>query len=88
MAANRDGEWVVDTDIAACFDQIDHDHDVLVGQVERQVAEVLDLHERWVGLAISFYAAHPDEVDERIAANEAAMERAREMAERHEQLLA
>lgn len=54
----------------------------------QQVAEMLDLHERWVRLAISFYAAHPDEVDERIAANEAAVERAREMAERHEQLLA
>lgn len=40
------------------------------------------------GLAISFYAADPAEVDERIAANQAAMERAPEMAERREQLLA
>lgn len=54
----------------------------------RTVARTLGLDPSWVRLAVEFYAAHPREVDERIAANEAAADRARELAERHERLLA
>lgn len=35
--ANRGAEWVLDADIQACFDQIDHD--ALVAQVQRRVSD-------------------------------------------------
>ena len=37
VAANRGGVWVLDADIKACFDEIDHD--ALIAQIERRVAD-------------------------------------------------
>jgi RNA-directed DNA polymerase len=37
VAANRGRNWVLDADIKACFDEIDHD--ALIAQVERRVAD-------------------------------------------------
>ena len=37
VAANRGADWVLDADIASCFDEIDHD--ALMGQVERRVVD-------------------------------------------------
>lgn len=37
VAANRGRDWVLDADIKACFDEIDHD--ALIAQVERRVAD-------------------------------------------------
>jgi retron-type reverse transcriptase len=37
VAANRGANWVLDADIKACFDEIDHD--ALMGQVERRVSD-------------------------------------------------
>lgn len=54
----------------------------------RNAAEMLSLDERWVQLAVEFYSAHPDEVEERIDANDRATEQARRRAERRERLLA
>lgn len=51
-------------------------------------AEQMGLPEPLVRLAVSFAAAYPDEVEERIALNEAAAERARSIAEQRERLLA
>ena len=36
VAANRGRQWVLDADIKACFDNIDHD--ALMAQVERRVS--------------------------------------------------
>lgn len=37
VTANRGAEWVLDADIAACFDEIDHE--ALLAQVERRVSD-------------------------------------------------
>jgi hypothetical protein len=61
------------------------------GSGERKVenaAEMLSLEPRWVRLAVEFYSAFPTEIDDRIAANEAAAEELRQRAERRERLLA
>lgn len=50
-------------------------------------AEQMGLPERLVRLAVHFAAVYPDEVEERIAANEAAADRARALAEQRERLL-
>jgi group II intron reverse transcriptase/maturase len=48
VAANRGADWVLDADIKACFDEIDHD--ALMGQVERRVVdgEMLKLLRSWL----------------------------------------
>jgi RNA-directed DNA polymerase len=48
VAANRGNEWVLDADIAACFDTIDHD--ALMTQVERRVVDrqMLKLLRSWL----------------------------------------
>jgi RNA-directed DNA polymerase len=48
QAANRGAVWVLDADIAACFDEIDHD--ALMGQVERRVVDrqMLKLLRSWL----------------------------------------
>jgi len=37
VSANRGADWVLDADIKACFDEIDHD--ALIAQVERRVSD-------------------------------------------------
>jgi group II intron reverse transcriptase/maturase len=48
VAANRGAHWVLDADIKACFDEIDHD--ALMGQVERRVVDrqMLKLLRSWL----------------------------------------
>ena len=48
VAANRGANWVLDADIAACCDEIDHD--ALMGQVERRVVDrqMLKLLRSWL----------------------------------------
>jgi len=48
VTANRGADWVLDADIKACFDEIDHD--ALMGQVERRVVagEMLKLVRSWL----------------------------------------
>ncbi len=48
VAANGGADWVLDADIKACFDEIDHD--ALMGQVERRVVdgEMLKLLRSWL----------------------------------------
>ncbi|MBW3665230.1 MAG: hypothetical protein KY469_19220 [Actinobacteria bacterium] len=61
------------------------------GRGEKRIgnaAEQMGLPERLVRLAVNFAAAYPDEIEERIAMNAAAAERARALAEERERLLA
>lgn len=51
------------------------------------VAETLSLPERSVRLAVEFYSAFSEEVDDRIRADGESAERLREQAERREHLL-
>jgi hypothetical protein len=51
-------------------------------------AEQLDVAERLVRTAVSFAAAHPDEVEEMIRRNEAAAQRAEQAARERERFLA
>lgn len=51
-------------------------------------AREMDLPEHLVRLAISFASAHSDEIEHRIALNQAAAERARVLAEQRNRLLA
>ncbi|MGZ8755789.1 MAG: group II intron reverse transcriptase/maturase [Acidimicrobiia bacterium] len=48
VTANRGADWVLDADIKACFDEIDHE--ALIGQVERRVVdgEMLKLLRSWL----------------------------------------
>ncbi len=58
--------------------------DARVAEAARQTG----LSETLIRLAVNFAAAFPDEVEERIAANEAAAERARELAAQRSRLMA
>lgn len=61
------------------------------GQGDARVAdaaEQMGLPERLIRLAVNFAAAHPDEIEDQIRRNEDAGERARELAEERERLLA
>jgi hypothetical protein len=58
------------------------------GEKVRRAARMLSLDERWVRLAIEFWSAFPEEIDARIAENEAAAGDLRVRAQRREQLLA
>ncbi len=53
----------------------------------RAVAESTGLALSQVRLAVDFYAAHPDEIDRRIEADERAADRIRELIDRREHLL-
>lgn len=61
------------------------------GRGERKIANtatMLSLDARWIRLAVEFYATFPDEIDERVAANERAARELQERAVRSERLLA
>lgn len=61
------------------------------GRGSRKVAaaaEQLGIPEHLVRLAVDFAAAHADEIDARIAANDVAAEQARRLAEQRDRLLA
>ena len=61
------------------------------GSAERRVAslaEQFDLHEDHIRVALDFAALHREQVDPRIAANDAAAERARRVAEARDDLMA
>jgi hypothetical protein len=53
----------------------------------KRLAETFALPAHQVRLALDFYAAHPEEIDERIAANERAAARMRKSIEHRERLL-
>ena len=57
------------------------------GDQRRQVADELGLPLAKLALAIDFYVAFPDEVDERVAADERAAARLRELIERRDRLM-
>jgi hypothetical protein len=54
----------------------------------RDAAKQLDLPEGQIRVAIDFSAAYPQEIEDRIALNDAAAERARKLAEERSRLLA
>jgi hypothetical protein len=61
------------------------------GQGEEKIvsaAEHMGVTERLVRLAVAFAAAHPEEIEDRIAANEIAAEQARRLAEQRDRLIA
>ena len=61
------------------------------GPAERRIktlAQQLDLPAKRIRLALDFYAAFPEEIDARIAADESAATRLRDLIERRERLLA
>ncbi len=51
-------------------------------------AEQIGLPERLIRAAVNFAAAYPDEIEQRIALNDAAAERAKQLAEQPARLLA
>ena len=53
----------------------------------RRLANELDLPRPQLHLALDFYAAHPEEIDERIAANERAARHLRKVIERRDKIL-
>jgi hypothetical protein len=53
----------------------------------RRLADQLGVPARWLHLAIDFYAAYPDEIDERIAASERVARTLRAEIARRERLL-
>ena len=52
------------------------------------LAEQFGLHARHIRTAIDFAVAHREDIDEQVAANDAAAERARQLAEQRARLLA
>lgn len=61
------------------------------GRGDSQVAEAArqtGLREAQIRLAVNYAAAYPEEIEHRIAANEAAAERARELAEQRSRVIA
>jgi hypothetical protein len=60
------------------------------GEEERvaALAEQFDLHPRHIRIAIDFAAAHPDEIDAEVRANDEAAERAQAAARRRAKLMA
>lgn len=54
----------------------------------RQLAEQFDLHPGHVRVAIDYAAAHRDAIDAEVAANDAAAERARVVAQQRADLMA
>lgn len=52
------------------------------------LAEQFDLHPRHIRTAIDFAAAHREDIDAQVAANDAAAERARQLAEQRAHLMA
>lgn len=54
----------------------------------RNTSAMLSLPERWVRIAVEFYTAHAEKIDDRIRANEEAAGILRQRAARREQLLA
>ncbi len=51
-------------------------------------AEQLGIHDRQVGMALDYAAAHREEVEARVAANDRALERAAALSAERERLLA
>ena len=52
------------------------------------LAEQFDLHQRQVVIALNYAAAHRDEVEERVTANDRALEEAERVAAERQRLLA